>query len=297
MTPAGQSGSLQRGLSGWDNWWATNKGKEDNQVHHQGWQWQVAQYPHSRISLHTSHEEMPSITTTFGVDCAQQEDMDGEVWWAAFCFGKEAKRPFPSVPWQMFQLSTQLLFWVCTNHLPQQLKPVRPHSSRGRQSFKFLDARFWGRMSRSHFKKLWLKRIPILAIENGYLMTRSTKMTRPFTHPVYLTHLTRWLPLTSPFAVGPLFLIHHHQLLWMKTPPLLPLMTKLNWCNGTTVWATSPSKSWSSSPLMVRYPRNCQNSSSPSVLVVYLAQWPSYLGVAERWHLLTKSLLPPSQGR
>jgi hypothetical protein len=28
---------------------------------------------------------------------------------------------------------------------------------------------------------------------------------RPFTHPMYLTHLTRQLPLTSPFAVDPSF--------------------------------------------------------------------------------------------
>ncbi len=58
--------------------------------------------------------------------------------------------------------------------------------------------------------------------------TRSTKMTRPFAHPMYLTHLTRWPPLMSPFAVGTSFLIHPHQLLRMKMPPLLPLMTKLN---------------------------------------------------------------------
>ncbi len=34
--------------------------------------------------------------------------------------------------------------------------------------------------------------------------------------------------LRSLFAMGPSFLIHCHQLLQMKTSPLLPLMTKLN---------------------------------------------------------------------
>jgi hypothetical protein len=61
---------------------------------------------------------------------------------AAFCFGMEARRPFPSVPRQMFQPFSWLLLCARIKHLPQRLKPVRPHFSRGRPSFKFLDARF-----------------------------------------------------------------------------------------------------------------------------------------------------------
>jgi hypothetical protein len=52
------------------------------------------------------------------------------------------------------------------------------------------------------------------------------KDDKTIAHPMYLTHLMRRLPLTSLFPMGPS--IHRHQLLWMKTSPLLPLMTKLN---------------------------------------------------------------------
>ncbi len=44
---------------------------------------------------------------------------------AAFCFGTEARRPFPSVPQQMFQPFSWLLLCARIKHSPQHLKPVR----------------------------------------------------------------------------------------------------------------------------------------------------------------------------
>ncbi len=109
------------------------------------------------------------------------------------------------------------------------------------------------------------------------------KTTRRFARLKYLTPLTRRPPLTILSPAGPSPLIHCHQFLWMKTSPLPLLMTKLNWCGGTTIWATSLSKSRSSLPSMARYPRNCQSSSPPGALAVHLAQWPSYLGATKSW--------------
>jgi hypothetical protein len=52
------------------------------------------------------------------------------------------QKTVPSEPWQMFQPFSCLLLHASIKHLQQHLKPVKPHSSRGRQPFKFLDARF-----------------------------------------------------------------------------------------------------------------------------------------------------------
>jgi hypothetical protein len=57
-------------------------------------------------------------------------------------FWPEARTLFPSVPQQTFQPSSRHLLYARIKHLPQHLKPVRPHSTSGRQSFKFLDAPF-----------------------------------------------------------------------------------------------------------------------------------------------------------
>ncbi len=82
-------------------------------------------------------------------------------------------------------------------------------------------------------------------------------------YPPWAPHLQSVASLMSLSTVDPSLLIHCHHLLWMKRLPLPPLITKPNWCNGTTVCAISFSINWSSSPSMARYPRNCQSSSPP----------------------------------
>ncbi len=63
-------------------------------------------------------------------------------------------------------------------------------------------------------------------------MMRSTKMMRQNARQTYLIQIRSQLPLTSLSSVDSSPLIHHHQLLQMWTLPLLPLMTKPNWCNA-----------------------------------------------------------------
>ncbi len=235
---------------------------------------------------------MPPITTTFGAGGGRQQDMDGKiftllhfslVWRLEDHTIQRLNQHSNLLPGSFLEHVSRICRYIWGYGGPVLPEGDIPSSSLLHASEGGCQDHTWGICGWRGFP-FWEEEKRLIdkkANEDNKIICTSNVPTLPDGTAIH----------NKSICHGPLTSILCHQLLRIRMPPLLPLMTRPNWCNGTTVWVTSQLLE------IARPPGNCWNSSPPSALAVYLVQWSSYLGAAKSPHVLTKSLLPPSWKR